>query len=422
MYVSKYGCSKQTIAPTAYSSKKVCSKRKKKRKRFWVRRLFAERKTKGEFYLLIRDLRLFDSEYFFKYYRMSNVQYEEVLRWVAPRITKCTQKREPIGPSERLSVTLRYLTTGDAHITIAMAYRMSPTTVGRIIKEICSVLWSVIGEKGYLQVPNSVSKWKKIAADFQERWNFNYCIGAIDGKHVVMQAPPNSGSLFFNYKKTHSIVLMAVCDAKYTFTMVDIGDTGRNSDGGVLNNGYIGQLTNNPTILTIPIPETINGLAKLFPYVIVGDDAFPLKTNLLKPYPRETLRQSERIYNYRLSRARRVIENCFGIAASRFRVFRRPIIAKVETVVDITKAIVALHNYLIVNSNMYCPNGYVDSETNEGRRPGDWRREVVGDTGLVPVGQIGSNNYTKNDKDTRDDFRDYFSSPAGQVPWQWGVY
>ena len=67
----------------------------------------------------------------------------------------------------------------------------------------------------------------------------------------------------------------------------------------------------------------------------------------MKPFPVETLGPKERIFNYRLCRARRIIENTFGIATTRFRIFQRPIIAKVENVVAITKAVVALHNFLM---------------------------------------------------------------------------
>ena len=157
-------------------------------------------------------------------------------------------------------------------------------------------------------------------------------------------------------------------------------------------------------------------------YPLFGDGAFALKTNLLKPYPKETIRQSQGIFNYRLSRARHIIENCFGIAASRFRIFRRPIIAEVETAVGITKAVVALHNYLMYNkSQAYYPTGYVDCDMQQGRRPGDWRMTIAGDSELRPVARIGSNNYTRNAKEVRDDFRDFFSSSAGEVPRQWNI-
>ena len=101
----------------------------------------------------------------------------------------------------------------------------------------------------------------------------------------------------------------------------------------------------------------------------MGDEAFPLMKNMMRPYPGKFLPENQQIFNYRLSRARRVVENAFGIAASRFRILRREIIAKPEKVERITMAVVALHNFLIISeqkqpasSRMYLPQGYVDSE------------------------------------------------------------
>ena len=77
------------------------------------------------------------------------------------------------------------------------------------------------------------SKWKKIATGFEYTWNFPHCIGALDGKHICMKPPPGSGSLFYNYKNTISIVFLALVDADYKFIFVDVGCYGRVSDGGV---------------------------------------------------------------------------------------------------------------------------------------------------------------------------------------------
>ena len=257
--------------------------------------------------------------------------------------------------------------------------------------------------------------WKKVANEFEVRWNFPNALGAIDGKHVMMFAPAHQSSTFFNYKKTHSIVLMGVCDAKYKFALVDIGDSGRQSDGSVYANSHLGYAIEN-RLLNTPTDSKITNSDKVLPYVFVGDDAFGLKRHMMKPYPFRNLSESKLVFNYRLSRARRIIENTFGICASRFRVFHRPIIAKVHKVIAITKAVVALHNFLMTvnendGSNHYCPNAFIDQEGPNGLRAGEWRQEAQNMNGITSIRNVGaSRNYGEEAKWVREQFKEYFSN------------
>ena len=66
-------------------------------------------------------------------------------------------------------------------------------------------------------------------------------MGAIDGKHCVIQKPANSGSLYLNYKGTFSVVLMAISDANYKFVSVEVGSYGKQSDGGIFSSSKLGQ-------------------------------------------------------------------------------------------------------------------------------------------------------------------------------------
>ena len=131
-------------------------------------------------------------------------------------------------------------------------------------------------------------------------------------------------------------------------------------------------------LLNFPKPEKLDHCDRVLPYVFIGDDAFPLGTNLMKPYPRHNLDNNRKlITNYRFSRARCIIENSFGILAARFRIFRRPIHAKVKTVENITKACTALHNYLMKDKSFkkehYCPPGFADRHGINGQINGEWR-------------------------------------------------
>ena len=130
-------------------------------------------------------------------------------------------------------VTSRYLATGDAITTIAYNFQTGVSTTRKIILDVCMAIWDILAPI-YMPVP-SEDKWKSIADEFYERWNFPSCIGAIDGKYVMIQCPFNSGSLFYNCKSYFSIVLLAVASADYMFVMADVGTYGSSNNSGVLN-------------------------------------------------------------------------------------------------------------------------------------------------------------------------------------------
>ncbi|XP_035220975.1 protein ANTAGONIST OF LIKE HETEROCHROMATIN PROTEIN 1-like [Stegodyphus dumicola] len=327
-------------------------------------------------------MRLQDTESFFNFFRMTPQKFDELLSVVGPRITmKATSFRNPISAQERLAITIRFLASGDSMTNISYLFRVGKPTVSKIVRQVCDAIW--VNLSPVVLKPPTTEKWRKIATIINNEWEFPNCIGAVDGKHIVMQAPNSSGSAFFNYKGSFSIVLLAACDGKYCFTIVDIGGSGRQSDGGIFHSSTFGQALKES--LNIPKPEAVCP-GKYLPYVFVADEAFPLKKNLMRPFPGRNLDTPKKIYNYRLSRCRRLIENTFGIFASRFRIFRKPIIGKTETVESIAKAAVCLHNYLKICDDMlpiakrkYCPFGFADFEDHEGTfHDGQWRSYGTG--------------------------------------------
>uniref|UniRef100_A0A8C2E6U5 DDE Tnp4 domain-containing protein n=1 Tax=Cyprinus carpio TaxID=7962 RepID=A0A8C2E6U5_CYPCA len=246
-----------------------------------------------------------------------------------------TNFRNPISARDRLAVCLRYLATGDSYKTVYLNYRLGKSTVATIIPEVCDTIWKKL-QPLYMPIP-STDDWRKIADGFQERWQFPNCTGALDGKHVVIQAPSNSGSTFYNYKGGFSIVLMALVDHKYGFTIIDVDGHGSNSDGGL-----------------------------------------PPSQNIMLPFPGKDLDEARRIYNYRLSRARRVVENSFGILASKWEVYQRRIKLQPQNVDRVIKATCVLHNYIIKTTDPTQHEAFL----------------------------------------IREAYKDYFMSTSGAVPWQ----
>lgn len=272
-------------------------------------------------------------------------------------------------------------------------------------------------------------EFNNISLDFFNQWQFPNCLGAIDGKHIRIKCPANSGSQYYNYKGYFSIVLQGVVDANYSFLCVDIGAYGTNSDGGTFQNTDFGSAVIEDSLLVpdeahLPI---INQKAKKvqnekLPFVFIADDAYPLRENLLKPFPQRGLSLEERIFNYRLSRARRCVECAFGILVSKWRCLDAKLELTPQNTDFIVMACCILHNIVIREERLVYGEKAVDSfreyylKVKQAALAAKKAEQAANNTDTTTRQQY--NNPTVRAKKVRDAFKQYFVG-AGNVEFQY---
>lgn len=295
----------------------------------------------------------------------------------------------------------RYLATGASFRAMSFVFMRGETTIGKIVDETCDAIWEVL-QPLYMKKPTT-NDWLRISREFLEIWNLPNCLGAIDGKHIRIKKPSNTASSYFNYKEYFSINLMACCDANGLFTSIDVGDYGRNNDSGVFKNSGLGQALSNNT-LNIPKPSPLPGeeeFGRSFHYYFAADEAFPLCINIMKPYNQRVLNNDRRIFNYRLSRGRKIVECGFGMLVSKFRVFETPISCSVDKVVKIVTATCVLHNFIKINEKI----NFTPTSEHKLTATSSYRNHYQGRPSTVAI------NY-------RDYLCKYFTEPYGSVSWQ----
>lgn len=278
---------------------------------------------------------------------------------------------------------------------------MGECTVRQIVYSTCEALWRLL--RPMVMPAPTKELWMKIEEDFKTQWNYPNCCGAIDGKHVVTDKPANSGSLFYNYKHTFSIVLMALVDANYKFITISVGAYGKDSDAGIFSKSKLGKKLAAGQ-LHFPDDKPLPGFTEPVPHVIIGDEGFPLQEHLMRPYPRTQLKSclAKTVYNYRHSRARRVVENCFGILAKKFRLYQRKMHIAPEHLDIVICATCCLHNFLRSDTCYWTP---------------EEESCVPNMAALQVVNGVGGNPAKKAMK-VRDKFKDYFNCQNGAIPWQ----
>ena len=143
---------------------------------------------------------------------------------------------------------------------------------------------------------------------------------------------------------------MAVVGPNAEFVFANVGCERLISDGGVLRNTVVYHALEAKQ-LNIPEPKPLSvndaiveELDTLVPHYFVGDNAFNLTENVMKPYAKRWISEKQRVFNYRLSRARRVSENAFGILSAKFRIFHSTLCVKPKNAINIVHSCLALQS------------------------------------------------------------------------------
>lgn len=274
--------------------------------------------------------------------------------------------------------------------------------------EVCRALTEELKDE-VMPLPRTPAEWRAIAQRFQDKWDIPHAMGALDGKHIAIKKPNQSASVYYNYKGYFSVVLLALVDADYKFIWIDVGGVGSQSDAQLFRESDLKAAIDDKSI-NFPAAEPLPGSDEDMPLFFLGDEAFPLRTYMMKPYSKPRRGDPRvRVANYRISRGRRVVENGFGILSNRFRCFLRTMEQTPDSVRTTVEAAVLLHNLLRIRH----PGEQLN---NVPPRPNaaDARNAL-----LLEVPQRNAGRQDDRDVDTqRDRLKDWFHSPAGSIPWQ----
>ena len=203
---------------------------------FWVRPwLSVPRRLMYEHYhCLMRELRMEDTASFCNFMRMEPQMFDELVDRLSPRITlHDTNWRKALEQGLKVAVTLRYLASGDRYQSLSYSFRVSRHTIAKFIPQVCQA--SVHEYKNEVAAcPITPGEWRTVADEFERTWKIPQAVGALDWKQVGLHKPPQSGSLYHNYKGFFSIIILALVDTEYKFTWVDLGSMGH-SDAQIFN-------------------------------------------------------------------------------------------------------------------------------------------------------------------------------------------
>ena len=201
--------------------------------------------------------------------------------------TDRTLMKDPVSQGVKVAVTLRHLATGDSYTILQYTFRVASATIKKFVPEVCDAITRAYRDQ-VMQCPTLPEDWLLVKSVFRWRWNFPHALSAPDGRNIPIRCPQRGGSLFHNCKGFHSIVLLALVDGDSKFLWVDMGAAGSTSDDQIFKHTNLRHKIEDGSI-GFPDSESLGIGGPKVNFFILGDDAFPLKLWLMRPYSSHTM-------------------------------------------------------------------------------------------------------------------------------------
>ena len=274
-------------------------------------------------------------------FRMSRLSFQYLCHEIEPHIKKTnTCMRKAVGVERRVAIVLWYLATNSDYLTIGHLFGVSKATVCLAVKNVCSAIVKMLLPK-YIYIPSG-AELKSVVDGFSNDLGFPQCAGVIDGTHIPIAAPIDFLADYYNRKGFHSILMQGTVNHLGQFIDINVGWPWRVHDARVFVNSSLYE-RGEKGILFPDWKQTIGNFD--VPLLVLGDPAYPLLPWLLKAYiDNGALTIDEKLFNYRLSKARVNVEHAYGRLKGRWRCLLTRNNTCIEDLPCLVAACCVLHN------------------------------------------------------------------------------
>jgi hypothetical protein len=280
------------------------------------------------------------STYAFKQHtRLLPETFEYLCGVLAPSLIRSdSHMRLAIPVRTRVALSLNRLCSGNSLRGCAETYGIHESTASIIVREFCIAIDKHL--KPLVIEKQSAATLRRMAAEFEALKGIPYVIGAVDGSHIPIIAPPIDPTSYYCRKGYYSVLLQGIVDSKCRFWDYDFGWVGRCHDWTLFQNSDIGK-------------RIMRG--ELLPYKLIGDAAYPMRPWFYSPFKgeKEGLPRAKCHWNFIQSSTRMAVERAFGILKGRWRIILKRVDMPLRHVPNLVTACICLHNLCIIHKDKF---------------------------------------------------------------------